>query len=90
VYRNIDPSEQPPPQDDVVKWMLRTFRSTQTVGSRAPSSYESKHVAEKALGRYVSEREFIASARAAGYLCRDGRVGVNRADYLTEFRRVNP
>lgn len=90
MYPNICAPEQQESLDDaLIEWMLRTFRSTNTVGMRAPSAYSLKHVAEKALGCYVSEQQLIRAARAAGFRVRAELVGVHRADYTAEFRRVN-
>jgi hypothetical protein len=95
LYRNIDPAEQPKPQDDVIEWMTR-LRATKAAYRESPGSYSMKHTAERLLGRYVSEDEVLAAARQLGYPIWmhpphrgvTALIGVSRKDYDAEFRRA--
>ncbi len=61
--------------DDLIKWILKYLTNSTTYHSN--SSYFWKHVAERHLGRYVINDEFIITCQALGFKSKSIDGGVN-------------
>lgn len=75
-----DDSECPNPDEEIVllvRLFIRDYCKPHSRFNKHCDSYTMKHIAEKAIGAYVGNGEFIKAARDEGYV-----VGYSE-DYLT-------